>query len=192
MRAPLVALSLVLFVPVVAAQPRDEAPSSRVPMHDPTGGAYTSPSPLYTSAAALPSLNVRARAGVEVQPASGSLSAARPVFDIEVGLFAGFTLAAGTTWVGGSPASSGETEGVPGLGAYGQIRWQFLGRGRDVGLLGGAALSFKANGYRGGEPELEASVNFRCRVRSGRGRGDTVWACGASSSRPFKSPVERY
>lgn len=165
MRALVLSLSIVLLTPFAAAQDRDTPNAPRVPTHDPTGGAYTPPTPLFTAAAALPSLNLRARAGVEVQPASGAFAIARPILDLEVGLPAGFTLAAGTTFVGGTQLVRREEEGVPGLGAYGQVRWQFLGRGRDTGLLGGVALTFKANGFRGGEPEAEASVSFQYRQR---------------------------
>lgn len=165
MRPSVVTLSLVLLAPLVSAQVRDESSPARVPTQDPTGGAYTAPTPLFTPAASLPSLNVRARAGVEVQPASGAFSMARPILDLELGLPAGITLAAGTTWVGGTQLARREEEGVPGLGAYGQVRWQFLGRGRDTGLLGGASLTVKANGFRGGEPEAEASVSLQFRAR---------------------------
>lgn len=181
MRARSVGLSLFLASVSAMAQVGDEAASPRVPTHDPTGGAYTPASPLFVPAAALPSLNVRARAGVELQPASGGFAVARPLVDLELGLPAGFTLAAGATWVGGTQVPRRETEGVAGLGAWGQVRWQFLGRGREHGLLGGAALTVKANGYRGGEPEIEASVSMQYRTRRfeaglqgtwGRGLGD--------------------
>lgn len=165
MRACVVSLSIVLITPLVGAQERDGSSAQRVPTQDPTGGAYTPPTALFTPAAALPALNVRARAGVEVQPASGPFSMARPVLDLELGLPAGITLAAGTSWVGGAQLARREEEGVPGLGAYGQVRWQFLGRGRDTGLLGGVSLSVKANGFRGGEPEAEASVSLHYRAR---------------------------
>lgn len=158
MRATLFALSVVLTAAPAFGQDRDgEAP--RVPIDDPTGGAYTPPSPIFTPAAALPTLNVRARAGVEVQPAGG-YNAARPLLDVEFGLGRGFTLAAGTTWVGGTPTFDAST-----LSAYGQVRWQFFGRPDGLGFIGGTALAFKANGYRGGEPEAELSVSLQYRLR---------------------------
>ncbi|MFO0624961.1 MAG: hypothetical protein U0325_05035 [Polyangiales bacterium] len=181
MRARLFSLSVLLFATSANAQLRDDVRDARVPIHDPTGGAYTPVTPLFTPAAALPALNVRARAGAEVQPASGGYAALRPVLDLELGLPAGFTLAAGTTWVGGTSLARGEGEGLAGLGAYGQLRWQFLGRGRDEGVLGGVSVSVKANGYRGGEPEIEGSLSLQYRARRfevglqgtyGRGLGD--------------------
>lgn len=160
----LASLLLSLLPSVASAQQSDVVAPQRVPTHDPTGGAYTPASPLFTPAAALPTWNVRARAGVELQPASGGFALARPLLDLEVGLPAGFTLAAGSAWVGGTP-SRAEVDGVQGLSAYGQVRWQFLGRGRETGLLGGVAVALKANGYRGGEPEVETSVSLHYRAQ---------------------------
>ncbi|MBL8604096.1 MAG: hypothetical protein JNK72_19365 [Myxococcales bacterium] len=145
--------------PSLWAQARDGAPpAERVPTHDPTGGAYTAPTALFIPAAALPTLNTRARAGLDVQP-GGSFAAARPFLDVELGLGRGFTVAAGTLWVGGDPPSPADA-----LSPYGQLRYQFLGQGRGTGLLGGASLSVKANGFRGGAPEVEASVSMHLRA----------------------------
>jgi hypothetical protein len=115
---------------------------------------------LFTPAAALPAWNVRARLGVELQPAAASVPFARPVLDLELGLPAGFTLVAGLNRVGATPAPDRAGDNP---GAYGQLRWQFLGRGRTQGFFGGVAVAVKSGDYRGTNPEVQTSVALQYR-----------------------------
>lgn len=155
-RGPLAAsLALSLAAPLAYAQ---DAPSQRVPTSDPTGGAYTSPTLLFTPAAALPRLNVRITTGVDLQTPSDAFYGVRPLLHAELGLAAGFTLAGGTSWVGGDTLSAGD-----GFSPFGQLRYQIFGRPDGLGAIGGAALTYKRVGYRGGENELEASFSFQYR-----------------------------
>ena len=126
---------------------------------DPTGGAYTSPSPLFTPAAALPSLMPRLTVGADIQSA-GTLDALRPFINAELGLPAGFTVAAGTQWFGGD-----QPVGANSLTPFAQVRYQIFGRADGMGLLGGASLTYKRVGYHGGENELEASFSMQYRAQ---------------------------
>ena len=151
------ALTLSLLAPAARAQSAD-APSQRVPTSDPTGGAYTSPTLLFTPAAALPSLNVRITTGVDLQTPSDAFYGVRPLLNAELGLPARFTLAGGTSWVGGDTLSAGD-----GFSPFAQVRYQIFGAADGLGALGGASLTYKRVGYRGGENELEASFSFQYR-----------------------------
>lgn len=151
------ALTLSLLAPAAFAQSAD-APSERVPTSDPTGGAYTSPTLLFTPAAALPSLNVRITTGVDLQTPSDAFYGVRPLLNAELGLPARFTLAGGTSWVGGDTLPTGD-----GFTPFAQVRYQIFGAADGLGALGGASLTYKRVGYRGGENELEASFSFQYR-----------------------------
>lgn len=151
------ALTLSLLAPPASAQSAD-APSERVPTSDPTGGAYTSPTLLFTPAAALPSLNVRITTGVDLQTPSDAFYGVRPLLNAELGLPARFTLAGGTSWVGGDALPTGD-----GFTPFAQVRYQIFGAADGLGALGGASLTYKRVGYRGGENELEASFSFQYR-----------------------------
>src|SRR5271154_372748 len=87
------------------AEPRQDtgnvAPVERVPTSDPTGGAYTSPTLLFIPAGAMPVWNVRATVSTELQSPSDVHAGFRPGLGVELGLPVGFTVAAGTNWVGG-------------------------------------------------------------------------------------------
>jgi hypothetical protein len=151
------ALTLTLLAPAARAQD-DGAAAPRVPTSDPTGGAYTSPTLLFTSAAALPPLNVRVTTGVDLQSPSDAFYGVRPLLNAELGLPARFTLAGGTSWVGGDTLSAAD-----GFSPFAQVRYQIFGAADGLGALGGASLTYKRVGYRGGENELEASFSFQYR-----------------------------
>lgn len=151
----LVALVTLAFPTLAAAQ--DNGGNAQR-FADPTGGAYTSPTPLFTPAAALPSLMPRLTVGADVQSA-GRLDAVRPFVNAELGLPAGFTVAAGTQWLGG------DQSGANNLTPFAQVRYQIFGRADGMGLLGGAALTYKRVGYHGGENEVEASFSMQYRAQ---------------------------
>ncbi len=152
-----VALVCALLVPA-SALAQDRGPDTGDRFNDPTGGAYTSPTPLFTPAAALPSLMPRLTAGVDLQTA-GVLANARPFVNAELGLPAGFTLAAGTQWFGGDRAT-----GADQITPFAQVRYQLFGAANGLGWLGGVSLTYKRVGYHGGENELEASYSMQYRT----------------------------
>ncbi len=145
-----------LTAATASAQDAPREPAGR--FDDPTGGAYTSPTPLFTPAAALPSLMPRLSVGADLQTA-GALSAVRPFVNAELGLPAGFTLAAGTQWFGGDRGAADS------LTPFAQVRYQLFGRADGMGLLGGVSLTYKRVGYLGGENEVEASYSMQYRTR---------------------------
>lgn len=153
------AAALCVLVPGLASAqtPADNgAPRDR--FADPTGGAYTVPTTLFVPAAALPSLMPRVTVGADIQTA-GRLSPVRPYLNAELGLPAGFTIAAGTQFLGGDPPRAGDA-----ITPYAQVRYQIFGRADGMGLLGGASLTYKRIGYLGGENELEAAFSLQYRA----------------------------
>lgn len=154
LKTGLIAFTALAIPSIATAQ---DAPADAQRFADPTGGAYTSPTPLFTPAAALPSLMPRLTVGTDVQSA-GRLDPVRPFINAELGLPAGFTIAAGTQWFGG------DQTGANNLTPYGQIRYQIFGRADGMGLLGGASLTYKRVGFHGGENELEASFSMQYRT----------------------------
>lgn len=158
MRAYASALLALVASAIPALSSAQDVPANAQRFADPTGGAYTSPTPLFTPAAALPSLMPRLTVGTDVQSA-GRLDPVRPFINAELGLPAGFTVAAGTQWFGGD--QSGANTVTP----FGQIRYQIFGRADGMGLLGGASLTYKRVGYHGGENELEASFSMQYRTQ---------------------------
>ena len=83
---------------------------------DPTGGAYTTPTLLFIPAGALPAWNVRVITAVDVQgptppdrlAVGNGRSALDQAWEARIGLPAGFTLGAGTSWVGGHEPNAPE------------------------------------------------------------------------------------
>jgi hypothetical protein len=144
-------------------------PSERVPKDDPTGGAYTSPTLLFIPAGAMPVWNARVTLQSEFQTPYQSASAAnpdagiRPGAGVELGLPAGFTIAAGTNWVGGDVNASGQKDFNLGLSPYFQARFHILGdrSGQDFQL--GTSVSYKFVGFEGdpGEMEFALSAQYR-------------------------------
>ena len=158
MRTSLVLAACLAAPSLAVAQTRTDAPPPPNRFADPTGGAFTPPTALFTAAAAVPALDVRVIVGADVQPASGRLDAVRPLLNAELGLGRGFTLGAGTTWFGGDSSNAFNN-----INPYAQVRYQILGDASGTGPLLGASLAYKRIGDLGGENELEASVSFQYR-----------------------------
>jgi hypothetical protein len=138
------------------------------PIQDETGGAYTSPTLLFIPAAALPPWTVRVITSLDMQGptgadrlASGTSIGFQPGIGGELGLPAGFTVGAGTQWVGGdtSPAPIGD-----GISPYLQVRYNIYGdKVTGQGLQLGTSLTYKFVGFEGdpGEMELAFSAQYR-------------------------------
>lgn len=133
-------------------------------LSDPTGGAYTSPTLLFVPAAAVPVWTVRAIVSTELQTPSDVDAGVRPGAGAELGLPAGFTLGAGTNWVGGdiSP-NTNKTDFNLGLSPYFQGRFHILGNGDGRGWQLGTSVTYKFVGFEGdpGETEVALSLQYR-------------------------------
>lgn len=129
----------------------------------PTGGAYTSPTLLFVPAAAVPVWNARVVLSSELQSPSDVHAGLRPGLGAELGLPAGFTLGAGTNWVGGDVGPTGQTDFNLGLSPYAQGRYQIVGRPDGQGFLLGTSVTYKFVGFEGnpGEAELGLSAQVR-------------------------------
>src|SRR5579862_6368273 len=121
-----------------AAQAVSVMGAPRVSLDDPTGGAFTSPTQLFTPAASVPAWNVRVTTNLSLQgptapdrlaSADGSIGV-QPGIGAELGLPGGFTVGAGTQWVGGD-SSPGPGQPTPafgqGISPYLQVRYNILG-----------------------------------------------------------------
>ena len=130
---------------------------------DPTGGAYTTPTLLFIPAGAVPKWNVRAIASTELQSPSDVNAGVRPGLGVELGLPAGFTLGAGSNWVGGDVSATGKTDFNLGISPYVQGRYHILGDVDGRGWQLGTSLTYKFVGFEGdpGELELAASLQYR-------------------------------
>jgi hypothetical protein len=131
---------------------------------DPTGGGYTSPTLLFTPAVAVPKWNVRVIASTELQSPSDVHAGFRPGLGGEVGLPAGFTLGAGTNWVGGDVnTTTNKTDFNLGLSPYVQGRFHILGDANGQGFQLGVSAVYKFVGFEGdpGETELGLSAQYR-------------------------------
>jgi hypothetical protein len=193
MRA-LVTLSAVLSIPVVAVSPAfaDDPTSGtsaggpntvtdtfarETPPDDPTGGAYTPPTLLFTPAAAVPTWNVRVITSLDIQgPAApdklatgtcgnNACAGLLPGIGGELGLPGGFTFAAGTVWVGGDTV---DYRGA--VSPFFQLRYHISGNKNGQGLQLGTSATYKFVGFgtnQGmpgqdpGEMELAFSSQYR-------------------------------
>jgi hypothetical protein len=138
--------------------------AARVPTDDPTGGDYTSPTLLFISAAAVPQWNVRVIASSELQSPSDVHAGFRPGLGGELGLPLGFTIGAGTNWVGGDiNQTTGRNDFNLGLSPYLQARSHILGSIDGRGVQLGAGVIYKFVGFEGdpGEIELAVSAQYR-------------------------------
>jgi hypothetical protein len=184
-------LSLLWSGPALAADPpspsapgADVAPLAReTPAADPTGGAYTTPTLLFTPAGAVPTWNARVIVSLDVQgptppdrfavgmsSGGNAVVGFQPGIAVELGLPAGFTLGAGTNWVGGDNAGPNV---LAGLSPYFQLRYHILGDkdGRGFQLGVSATYKFVGFGTNGdvqptqdpGEVELAVSGQYRQR-----------------------------
>jgi hypothetical protein len=155
-------------VPSPAPDPRSDATTvgqaERVPTSDPTGGAYTSPTLLFIPAGAVPVWNARATVSSELQSPSDVHAGFRPGLGLELGLPAGFTLAAGTNWVGGDiNPNTNQTDFNLGLSPYFQARFHLVGNADGQGFQLGTSVTYKFVGFEGdpGEMELAFSAQYR-------------------------------
>ena len=148
------------------APPKDSTvPSEQTAVpEDRTGGAYTSPTLLFIPAAAVPVWNVRAIVSTELQSPSDVHAGFRPGLGAELGLPAGFTIGAGTNWVGGDiNQNTNKTDFNLGLSPYAQLRFKILGAKDGQGFLLGVSTTYKFVGFEGdpGEMELGLSAQYR-------------------------------
>jgi len=142
------------------------APVERVPTSDPTGGAYTSPTLLFIPAGAVPVWNARVTASTELQSPSDVHAGFRPGLGAEVGLPAGFTLAAGTNWVGGDiNPNTGNTDFNLGLSPYLQARFHIAGSADGQGFQLGTSATYKFVGFEGDPGEMEVGLSAQYRQR---------------------------
>jgi hypothetical protein len=160
----------------LAPQYATDAPQEshpRVPLDDPTGGAYTSPTLLFTPAAALPVWNLRVTALSELQGPYQSAdkqtpdAGARPGLTAEIGLPLGFTFAAGTNWVGGDvDPNTGNTKFSLGISPFFQARLHIYGDETGRGFQLGGAVTYKFVGFDGDPGEMEGSLSSQYRTRT--------------------------
>jgi hypothetical protein len=153
-----------------ATDPRSDAtgvaPAERVPTSDPTGGAYTSPTMLFIPAGALPVWNARATVSTELQSPSDVHAGFRPGLGMELGLPAGFTLAAGTNWVGGDiNPSTNQTDFNLGLSPFFQARFHIAGSADGQGFQLGTSATYKFVGFEGDPGEMELALSAQYRLR---------------------------
>lgn len=158
------------FADPSATDPRSDAtgvaPAERVPTSDPTGGAYTSPTLLFIPAGALPVWNARATLSTELQSPSDVHAGFRPGLGMELGLPAGFTIAAGTNWVGGDiNPNTNQTDFNLGISPFFQARYHILGSADGQGLQLGTSLTYKFVGFEGDPGEMELAVSAQYRMR---------------------------
>ncbi len=153
------------------------------PPANPTGGAYTTPTLLFIPAGAVPVWNARVIASIDMQgptapdrlaigaTAGGNAKLGlQPGLAAEIGLPAGFTLGAGTNWVGGDNAGPNV---LAGLSPYFQLRYHILGDRDGRGFQLGASATYKFVGFGTngasqpsqdpGEIELAVSGQYRQR-----------------------------
>jgi hypothetical protein len=158
-----------------AAQATSVVGKPRVSLDDETGGAFTSPTQLFIPAAAVPEWNVRVITNMNLQgptapdrlaSSDGSIGV-QPGIGAELGLPGGFTVGAGTQWVGGdsSPAAGQPTPPFgQGVSPYLQLRYNILGdKVTGQGFQLGTSLTYKFVGFQGdpGETELAFSAQYR-------------------------------
>jgi hypothetical protein len=144
---------------------------------DPTGGAYTAPTLLFTPAGAVPTWNVRVITSLDFQGpaqpdklATGTCGAnacvgVLPGIGGELGLPGGYTFAAGTQWVGGDTV---HYRGA--ISPYFQLRYHISGAKDGHGLQLGASVTYKfvGFGYNQGVPGQdpgEMELGFQSQYR---------------------------
>ena len=134
---------------------------------DRTGGGYTTPTLLFTPAAAVPVWNVRVIASLDMQGptgadrlATGTSLGFQPGLGGELGLPAGFTFGAGTKWVGGDVSP---TPISGGLSPYLQARYHLLGNSDGHGFQVGTSLTYKFVGFNGDPGEMEFAFSGQYR-----------------------------
>jgi hypothetical protein len=150
------------------------------PPDDPTGGAYVTPTLLFTPAAAVPQWNARVIASFDMQGptppdklaggtcGSNSCIGFQPGIGGELGLPYGLTFGAGTRWVGGDTV---DYRG--GISPYFQLRYHISGDKSGQGMQLGASVTYKFVGFGtnqgmpGQDPgEMEWAVQSQYRTPS--------------------------
>lgn len=171
----LMCASLTLLAQRASAGESDMPPKSGEPgsSADQTA-ALSTPTPLVTSAAALPAMSARVLVGVDAQRPAGTFDSIRPEFMGEVGLGKGVTVGAGTQWFGGDFVRASD-----GLAPWAQLRVQLFGDPLTGGWSGGAGIAYKQVGFGGGEREAEASFSATYRSRSIEAGGQAVFGQSA-------------
>ena len=150
------------------AQPTSDRPFDHgADMIDPTGGAYTTPTRLFIPAAALPAWSARVITALDFQgpaPADrlaiGTSLGFQPSLGGELGLPGGFTIGAGTAWVGGDTSPTPLSQGIS---PYLQARYHIFGAGNGRGLQLGTSLTYKFVGFEGDPGELETAFSAQYR-----------------------------
>lgn len=143
-----------------------------MPLDDPTGGSYTSPTLLFIPAGAVPAWNVRVTAITEFQGPSQSAGSPnpdagfRPGLGLELGLPLGITVSAGTNWVGGDINTSGKTDFNLGLSPFFQARLHLYGDSNGRGFQLGTSLTYKFVGFEGDPGEMEYALSAQYRQRT--------------------------
>jgi hypothetical protein len=162
-------LAIVLPSRGARAQQAEQTAQPRVPIDDPTGGAYTSPTLLFIPAGALPVWNVRLTASSEFQGPSQSSkqptpdASIRPGLGLELGLPLGITAAAGTNWVGGDVDESGTRKFSLGISPFFQGRVHLYGEKSGYGPQLGSSVTYKFVGFDGDPGELEVALSSQYR-----------------------------
>ncbi|MFI5298373.1 MAG: hypothetical protein ACHREM_09765 [Polyangiales bacterium] len=152
--------ALVTFCVPAFADDTDRVGATKVAVTDDASAAavWLAPTLLVTPAGALPTYGARVTVGTDYAAPRGSVDALRPVGAFEIGLGKGFTIGAGTQWIGGDTGT-----GSDGLSPYAQVRLQLFGAPDGEGWVGGAAIRYKQVGFGGAEKETEASFATRYR-----------------------------
>jgi hypothetical protein len=115
-------------------------------------------------AVAVPAWNVRVIASTELQGPSDVHAGFRPGLGGEVGLPAGFTIGAGTNWVGGDVnPTTNTTDFNLGLSPYVQARLHVLGSSDGQGFQLGVGSVYKFVGFEGDPGEIEGHVSAQYR-----------------------------
>jgi hypothetical protein len=162
-------LAIVLPSRGARAQQPEETAKPRVPIDDPTGGAYTSPTLLFIPAGAIPVWNVRLTASSEFQGPSQSSSnptpdaSIRPGLGVEVGLPLGIAAVVGTNWVGGDVDGNGARRFSLGISPFFQGRLHLYGEKSGHGLQLGSSVTYKFVGFDGDPGELEVALSSQYR-----------------------------
>ena len=150
--------------PIAAPGPGVPAGEARGDALDPTGGAYTTPTLLFIPAGAVPAWSVRAIGSTQVQSPSDVDARIQPGLGAEVGMPAGFTVGAGTNWVGGDiNPNTGNTDFNLGLSPYAQARYHILGAVDGTGFQLGTSATYKFVGFEGDPGEIEWAVSTQYR-----------------------------
>jgi hypothetical protein len=146
---------------------QSQAPEATENGVDPTGGAYTTPTLLFIPAGAVPEWHARVITSLDLQGptaadrlASGTALGFQPGLGGEIGLPFGFTIGAGTNWVGGDTSPTPVSGGIS---PYLQARYHIAGDADGFGFQLGTSATYKFVGFQGDPGELEIAVSGQYR-----------------------------